>query len=141
MLDWLWHRRPDRRTDRRKRGDRGEKLAEKLLKRQGHRILARNVRFPRGELDLVALDKASGAVVFVEVRARTARPGGPAPDPAGTVTLRKRRRVLRAAQTFLKQRKVGFDRPLRFDVVAVTFGSEGPPEVKHIRAAFDADGA
>ncbi|MBI4601734.1 MAG: YraN family protein, partial [Planctomycetes bacterium] len=47
-------------------GRRGERAAARHLRRQGLRILARNVREGRGEIDLVALDGAT--LVFVEVK-------------------------------------------------------------------------
>ena len=49
-------------------GAQGERLAEKYLRRRGCRVLARNYRCPRGEVDLIVLD--GQAVVFVEVKTR-----------------------------------------------------------------------
>ncbi len=50
-------------------GPRGERVAARYLRRQGLRILARNVRFGRDEIDLVALDGET--LVFVEVKSRS----------------------------------------------------------------------
>ena len=55
------------RDRRRLVGDEGEGRAEAYLRRQGFRILGRNVRSPLGELDLIADDQ--GVLVFVEVKA------------------------------------------------------------------------
>ncbi len=58
-------------------GRRGEKLAARLLKQKGLKILARNYRCPIGEVDLIALDPATqrqiGAetLVIVEVKTRS----------------------------------------------------------------------
>ena len=49
-------------------GQEGESLAERYLRRKGHRILQRNARSSLGELDLVVEDGA--VLVFVEVKAR-----------------------------------------------------------------------
>ena len=49
-------------------GDRGERAAEKYLKRQGYRIISRNYSTPWGEIDIVALDGTT--IVFVEVKTR-----------------------------------------------------------------------
>ncbi|MAB89797.1 MAG: YraN family protein [Planctomycetes bacterium] len=49
-------------------GHQQERLAARFLKRQGLRILGRNVRVGRDELDLVARD--GGVAVVVEVRYR-----------------------------------------------------------------------
>jgi putative endonuclease len=66
-------------TDRRSLAAEGERLAAEHLARAGYRIVARNVRADRVEIDLVA---ARGAlVVFVEVKTRAARGFG-APEEA-----------------------------------------------------------
>ena len=52
-------------------GRRGEREAARYLARQGLRLLERNARVGRGELDLVAIEGA--ALVFVEVKSRTGR--------------------------------------------------------------------
>ena len=51
-----------------KRGRRGEGLAAWFLRLKGYRILDRNVRTPRGEVDIVA--RKGGCLVFVEVKTR-----------------------------------------------------------------------
>ncbi|MEK6709554.1 MAG: YraN family protein, partial [Nitrospinota bacterium] len=53
-------------------GARGEEAACRHLERNGYRILARNYRGPRYEVDIVAEEK--GVLAFVEVKTR--RPGG-----------------------------------------------------------------
>jgi putative endonuclease len=119
---------PDRR--RVETGRAGEEIAARHLEERGLAILERNVRFPDGELDLVA--EEAGVLVFVEVRRRT---GGGAGSAAESVTARKRARVVRAARRWLARRPRQAARPVRFDVVAV----EGePPAVTWIRGAFDA---
>lgn len=66
------------RTSRRLAGDRAEQAVAAHLAALGWRILGRNVRVARCELDIVALDVA-GALVIVEVRSRSA-PGFGAPE-------------------------------------------------------------
>jgi putative endonuclease len=112
-------------------GRRGEDLASSLLEENLLSILARNVRYPDGELDIVADDR--GTTVFVEVKRRRDSALG---APAEAVTLRKRRRVVRAARRWLAAHP-SRGRAVRFDVVAI----EGdPPALTWIRGAFDADG-
>ncbi len=50
------------------RGRAGEDAAAALLEAHGYRIVARNVRVPGGEIDIIARD--GDTVVFVEVKAR-----------------------------------------------------------------------
>src|SRR5438093_638740 len=58
---------------RRSLGRQAEDAAARFLEQAGLAIVERNVRFPRGELDLVCRD--GGAWVFVEVKCRQARWG------------------------------------------------------------------
>lgn len=59
-------------SDRRRLlGQRGEQLAEGYLVNKGFRIVDRNVRTKRGEMDLIALD--GKCLVFIEVRTRSSQ--------------------------------------------------------------------
>jgi putative endonuclease len=120
-------------SERQARGREAEDLAAAFLVRQGARVLARNHRGARGEVDLVCQD--GEVLCFVEVRSRTSEAQG---GPEETVGTAKARRVV-AAATDWAVRNGGLDRAIRFDVVAVTFG-EGAPRVEHFPAAFDAQG-
>ncbi|MEZ6194360.1 MAG: YraN family protein [Planctomycetota bacterium] len=51
-------------------GARAERAASRWLRRRGHRILARNLRAGRGEIDLVT--REGEVLVFVEIRYRAA---------------------------------------------------------------------
>ncbi|MCC6580214.1 MAG: YraN family protein, partial [Phycisphaeraceae bacterium] len=63
---WRWIR---RQLSRLATGQRGEQLAAQYLRRQGYRILARNLRFRFGEIDLLAMAPDGLTVVVVEVKA------------------------------------------------------------------------
>ena len=95
-------------------GGEAESIAARLLESQGYRILARNVRSKRGELDLVARDWP--IVCFVEVRLR--RTSGLA---AESVDAGKRASLARAAERYLLANRLG-DASCRFDVVTVDAG-------------------
>ncbi len=112
---------------------RGEALAALVLKLKGYRIEARNWRCPLGELDIVAWDRDT--LVFVEVKTRT---GGRAGTPEEAVTAGKQRRLVRLARAFLARRG-GATPPCRFDVIGIT-GQRWLPRLRHLRAAFRADG-
>ncbi len=113
-------------------GRRGEKQAERFLKKAGYKILGRRVRVGKhDELDLIA--RMDDTMVFVEVKTRKNETRG---RPAAAVNREKRRKLSRAAVTFLQKRKL---RPpyIRFDIIEVI---EDPPEIRHIENAFQLEG-
>ena len=84
------------RIDRQARGKRGEDLACAELARRGYAILARRYRTRFGEIDIVS--ERNGAVVFVEVKARSSGKRGMA---AESIPLWKRRRIAAMAVDYL----------------------------------------
>ena len=118
---------------RRERGARGEALASALLEERGYRILARNLRAGRNEIDVVALE--GGALCFVEVRSRSGDRFGRAVE---SVDRHKRKRLVTAAREALHQQRWPTHRSVRFDVVGVDLSID-PPALELIRNAFSAD--
>ncbi|HEY0504360.1 MAG TPA: YraN family protein [Lysobacter sp.] len=117
-------------ADGRARGAAVEAAACAYLRRAD---LAANASFRLGELDLVMLDGAT--LVFVEVRYRRgARFGG----GAASVDVRKRRKLVQAAQAFLARHPQHADAPCRFDVVEAD-GDPASPRMNWLRDAFRAD--
>lgn len=115
-------------TQRAQRGAAVETAALAHLRRAGLVPVARNARYKGGELDLVMRD--GDTTVFVEVRYRaTADFGG----GAASVDLRKRRKLVLAAQLFLQSRPTLAQGPCRFDVIDA---SGDPPRLDWLRDAF-----
>ena len=116
-------------------GRRAERRAARYLQRRGLRVLARNLRTPAGEIDLVCEDPGTACLIFVEVRCVASR-GGPT-RAVDAVTPAKARQVGRAATSWLSgraARRLGAcDRPIRFDVVGVDARSGA---LEHIEDAF-----
>lgn len=111
--------------NRREIGKRGERAAERLLRRCGLVILARNWRAAGGELDLTALEGET--VVFVEVKTRAR-----GFDRRWPVRRGQRRRMARAARAF--RLRYGVDHlPHRFDLVTVSGDPRRPSEVTWVR--------
>lgn len=116
---------------RREVGRVGEDAAVAALQARGYRILDRNVRLRHGKLDVIAED--SGAVVFVEVKARRSTAFG---TPAEAVTARKQRALRGLAEAYLTRRRL-VGRDCRFDVVEVWLDPTGRPgRVEILRNAF-----
>lgn len=116
-------------------GRAGEDVACSYLEARGYRIVARNVRYSVGEVDIVARDGET--LVFVEVRTRRSREH----DEIGeTVTPAKQRRVTRAALRYLRKHP-GPGRPLRFDVITVSWPDPSADEftIAHCKGAFGQD--
>lgn len=95
----------------------GEQQAARYLTERGYTILDTNVYFPPHELDIVAYDKHSQEVVFVEVKTRSSTFFG---NPAQAVGAKKRAALQRAAQKFLAQTHYT---ACRFDIVVVLPGT------------------
>ena len=107
----------------------GERLAAWYLFFHGCRILERNWRYGRYEIDIVARERRTGVLVFAEVKTRSSTAFG---RPADAVTAHKRLFLTRAAQGYLKKHD-GFDALTRFDVIEVY---TKPLRVIHIPNAF-----
>lgn len=113
----------------RRLGAAGESLAAKFLQEQGYRILHRNYRWARGELDIVA--EHGQLLVFVEVKtARSGRMGA----PESWVTPEKQRQIGRVARRYLQEFAIE-DRDCRFDVIAITMTADDY-HLEHIENAF-----
>ena len=104
-----------------------EDFACAYLERSGLRLLARNFRCRRGEIDLIMQD--GEYLVFVEVRYRKHDAFGSA---AETVSSAKQARIITTASYFLQRQRR--EPPCRFDVVAV--GGKAPHRIEWIRGAF-----
>jgi putative endonuclease len=107
-------------------GLKGEERAAEALERAGMRIIARNVRSPRGEVDIVAQDGET--IVFVEVKTWSSYGIG---ELQYSVNLKKQRRIIETAKYFLSINRKYNGKAVRFDIVFV-----GKEAVTHLAAAF-----
>ena len=113
------------------RGQQGEDLALRHLKRQGLSLLQRNYRSPWGEIDLVMQE--AKVIVFVEVRLRERqRQDQLYAGAAETIGAHKRRRLARTAAHYLQHER---NAPARFDVIAIT-SDHDDQHIDWIRDAF-----
>jgi len=121
---WFWglETRPGTAADA--RGRLGEEEAAQYVRGRGWKIVARNWRHGRDELDLVAWD--GEVLVFAEVRTRAAQA---LVSGYHSVTGRKKRALARATRAYLQ----GLSPPpahFRFDIVEVKVSDSVPPEVQ-----------
>jgi putative endonuclease len=110
---WFWGQRGPPATLADERGRLGEEAAAKFVSERGWKIVARNWRHGRDELDLVAWDGA--VLVFAEVRAREARA---LVSGYHSVTRRKKNALARAMLAYRRGMAVP-PAHFRFDIIEV----------------------
>ncbi|NOY35346.1 MAG: YraN family protein [bacterium] len=101
-------------TEKQKIGQTGEDIACKFLMKQKYEILDRNYRKKWGEIDIVA--KKDKKIYFVEVKT-VSRVTNYLPEE--NVHPWKLKRLGRAIQTYLLEKKVSDETEWQFDVMAV----------------------
>jgi putative endonuclease len=108
-------------------GRRAEDLCVAWLRLKGYRILARDLRFHVGEIDIVA--RRGRALAFVEVKSRVDA------ATADALGAHQRRRIVRAAEAFLQRRPELAQLDLRFDLMLIAPWRRP----RHLVAAWRAD--
>lgn len=115
---------------RRQIGLQAEERAAQFLQAAGLELLYRNYQCRRGELDIVARDGPTLAVIEVRLRA-SARYGG----AAASITRSKQRRIVFATRHLLARYPSMQRLRIRFDALLVS-PDDGP--IEWLRGAFDA---
>ncbi len=110
-------------------GAAGEEAAAGFLSDRGFRILRRNWRAGRYEVDIIA--EKERTLVFVEVKTRLIE-GVTRPESA--MTRKKFECLRRAAEAYLAGRES--EHEVRFDLVSVDHDGEKPVSVRHIENAM-----
>lgn len=113
-------------------GKHGEDFAAKYFESKGFEIIARNFRYDRAEIDLVAVNESTKTLVFVEVKTRKTKTFG---EPEESVTASKQFQLVKSAEGFLMSREEFADYEKRFDVAAI-FIENGEAKINHIENAF-----
>ena len=129
-------------TDRRLRGNLGERAAVRFLKRAGYRILEKNFTTENSEIDIIAKDRET--TVFVEVKTRSISAMSPnEPRPASSVTPEKQRKIISASAGFMRKRRI--KTRMRYDVIEVYLenvgGKDKVKEIRHLVNTFDLNSA
>lgn len=105
----------------------GEEVARECLLSQGYAVCGENIRIGGVEIDFIATK--DNVICFVEVKTRSTD----FVDPVEAIDHRKRTRMVRAADAYMRQYEIPLEP--RFDIVIVI----GAPEsytVEHIPDAF-----
>lgn len=112
-------------------GARGEDIACRYLWKRGFRLLRRNFRGWRGEIDLIA--EKGGRLHFIEVKTRTSDSLG---RPEDRVDAGKQARLRTTAREFLDAFRDPPPAGSQFDVVAIRIAPGRPPEVEWLPDCF-----
>lgn len=115
-------------SDKIEKGNEGENLAAEFLKQKGFEIVARNYRFRRSEIDLIA--KRENWLVFIEVKTRSSIEYG---QPEEFVDDIKAYHIFEAAEEYIFSND--WQGHVRFDVVSVTMGVE--TKIDHFEDAIN----
>lgn len=114
--------------DNQELGRLGEEFALHLLVTKGFKILAKNWRYRKDEVDIIAKDDQF--LVIVEVKTRSTSYFG---EPYTAVTKKKQGFLIRAANAYIE--KYDVDLECRFDIISIVF-AENRHQVEHIEDAF-----
>ena len=115
-------------SDKIKRGDEGEDLAAAFLEEKGFRVLERNYRYKRSEIDLIV--SRENWHVFIEVKTRSSTAFG---YPEEFVDHHKKKMIFQGALNYLIEKD--WQGNVRYDIVAIHY-NVGRPEIYHIEDAF-----
>lgn len=109
-------------------GQKGEDLATEHLKKAGFKILYRNWKWGKHEIDIIAENK--NFVIFVEVKTRN---NDYQMHPLTAVTTEKQKSIIFAADGYLK--KFNVDKESRFDIITIIKTADSF-QIDHIEDAF-----
>jgi len=106
----------------------GEATAADFLVQRGCEIVARNIRTPYGEIDVVA--RQGEFTLFVEVKTRTSNKMG---LPEDSVTPRKRQHMLSAAEHYAAEHEIDH---WQIDVVSIEGKPGKEPKITYFENAI-----
>ena len=120
-------------------GNIGEAIAIKYLEQKGYRILDTNFQntlgYRVGELDIVAQEKKTKEIVFVEVKTRRMGSWG-SENPELAITRAKYQKLVLIIGRYLRQRKLE-DAPHRLDAIAVELDTDSrKAKLKHLKYIY-----
>jgi len=109
-------------------GNKGENIASDYLINSGFKIVERNFRLGKSEIDIIGIEEK--VLVFVEVKTRTSSMYG---NPEDFVNEAKAAKIIEGAEGYINQ--INWSGPIRFDIVSVKINAK-TIEVKHFKDAF-----
>jgi putative endonuclease len=112
-------------------GKKAEDLAAEFLLKNGYKILTRNFRYQKAEIDIIT--EKDSLIVIVEVKARSTDAFN---LPQEAVNKRKIKLLVSAAGHYLEEFNKNLE--VRFDIISVLPDEKGNLSIEHIINAFEA---
>lgn len=110
-------------------GKESEILAVEFLEKKGYKVLVKNYRYLKAEIDIIA--ETENQIVIIEVKRST----DTFLSPEEAVNKKKIRLLISAASHFLEENEI--DKEARFDIIAILPNEENQFQIKHIENAFE----
>ena len=110
-------------------GNLAEDLAADYLTQKNYKILVRNFRYQKAEIDIVT--EFEDLIVVVEVKARSY---DTLIEPQEAVTKKKIKSIVLCTDFFMRERNL--DKEVRFDIITVLPDQSGKLQINHIEDAF-----
>ena len=121
-------------------GKLGEDIAAKYLQNKGYQILERNFprkvsRFLKSEIDVIV--KKGDIISFVEVKTSKENPSF---FPEEKVNFKKKRKLIRSAESWLLKRKIPLDSKWQIDIIAIEIDLQSKkPKISHFENVLSSE--
>ncbi|WP_374460540.1 YraN family protein [Chryseobacterium taeanense] len=112
-------------------GKKAEELAAEFLLKNGYKILAKNFRFQKAEIDIIS--EKDDFIIICEVKARSTDAFN---LPQEAVNKKKIKLLVSGADHYLKEFNI--IKEVRFDIISVLPDEKGNLSIEHIAGAFEA---
>ena len=109
-------------------GKKGEELAVAYLLKNGYKIVARNFRHQKSEVDIIARKESTLAII--EVKTRSTPDFG---NPQDFVKGKQIQNLVKAVDFFVTEHNL--DVEIRFDIIAIIKNQSGT-KIEHLENAF-----
>lgn len=109
-------------------GEKGEELAVQFLQKNGYKILERNWRFKKAEVDIITLK--NDVLAVIEVKTRSNNYFG---DPQDFVNPKKIKLLVEAINEYVTSKDL--DVEVRFDIIAI-LKNKNEFDIEHLEDAF-----
>ena len=109
-------------------GKEGEEIATGYLANDGYKILERNWRYKKGEIDIIC--SKEDFIMFVEVKTRSTGFFG---QPEEAVNKKKQRYLIQAADAYVNQKDILLE--VRYDIISIIIHQK-KQKIRHIQDAF-----